>query len=337
MNKIIIKGTNWIGDVFLSLPAVYGLKHLIPDARIDIALKRPLGELVRGVPVIDNILDYDSGVKGEIALIRTIRKGRYDLGIIFPRSLHSAMLLFSGKVKERVGYATDLRSPLLTIKLPRTKEIMGVHQSAYYRNLISVLGDPGPIVVPALKVKKEHTDWAKGFLSKNGYRGGTLIGINPGAAYGQAKRWYPERFAKVADSLLAEFGGKAIIFGGRREIDAEMDVAKSMSHLPILTAGRTTIPELMALVRACSVFITNDTGPMHIASALSVPVVAIFGPTNPKTTFPMAPRKRLRIIRHEVSCSPCLLRSCPEDHRCMTLIKPDEVIAKARGFLKQGA
>ncbi len=334
MDKILVKGTNWIGDVFLSLPAVYSIRRIFPGAEIDIALKRPLGDLVRGVDVINNVLDYDGDFSGELDLVRRIRKKGYDLGVIFPRSLHSALLIFLGGVKERLGYAADMRSVFLTKRIPRTEEIRSVHQSEYYRNLVSTLGDPGPLVTPKLSPFEEEVSWARNFLRRHGYRGGPLFGINPGAAYGDAKMWYAERFAKVSDELVKKFGGNPVIFGGAKDLEAAKEVARSMESEPIFAAGRTTVRELIALISTCTVFITNDSGPMHMAAALGIPIVAVFGSTNPITTSPIG---RAEIIRYEVDCSPCLLRTCPrDDHICMELVEASEVIDGAEKLILSG-
>ncbi|MBN1574381.1 MAG: lipopolysaccharide heptosyltransferase II [Deltaproteobacteria bacterium] len=345
MNRILVKGTNWIGDVFMSLPAVYSVRNIFPDAEIDVAVKRPLGDLFSaglGSDVIDSVVEYKTGILGEIDLIRAVRAKRYDLGIAFPRSLHSALLLFAGGIKERVGYAADLRSPLLTKRVTRTEEIRNVHQMEYYRNLVSVLGDPGPSAIPSLVLgdeeRKRGTDLLKKYGLSRGGAEGPLIGINPGAAYGIAKMWYPERFAEAADSLVGEFGGRAVVFGGPGDVEAADAVVSSMKTQQISLAGRTTVKELISVISFMDVFITNDSGPMHIAAALDVPIVAIFGSTNHVTTAPMVKEGRAKIVRRDdVECSPCLKRVCPEGHhRCMDLIEADAVVRKAREFLLNG-
>jgi len=345
MNRILVKGTNWIGDVFMSLPAVYSLRNIFPGAEIDIAVKRPLGDIFSaglGSDVVDSVVEYEAGFSGELDFVRAVRAKRYDLGVIFPRSLHSALLLFAGGVKERVGYAADLRSPLLTKRVERTEEIRRVHQIEYYRHLVSVLGDPGPPVVPALILgdedRRRGIDLLKKYGLPRGKAKGPLIGINPGAAYGAAKMWYPERFAEAADSLVKEFGGRAVVFGGPGDVEAAGAVASSMRTPPISLAGRTTVKELILTLSFMDVFITNDSGPMHIAAALDVPIVAVFGSTNHVTTAPMAGEGRARIVRRDdVECSPCLKRVCPEGHhRCMDLIEAEHVVVEARKFLLNG-
>ncbi len=218
---------------------------------------------------------------------------------------------------------------LLTMPIKRSQEITAVHQSDYYRHLVAALGEPGPLVVPRLFVGKEEASWADAFLKESGYGGGPLVGINPGAAYGDAKRWHPERFAAVADRLARELKGTAVIFGGAQDRETEEAVAGAMKTKPIRAAGKTSIGHLIALISRCRLFITNDSGPMHIAAALGVPIVAVFGPTNPATTGPMG---KAAIVRHEIECSGCLERSCPTDRRCMESITAGEVVeCGARG------
>jgi heptosyltransferase II len=332
VKRIVVKGTNWIGDVFLSLPAVYALRRIYPDAIIDIVLKKPLGGLLSGVSAIDSIIEYDDTPSGEMALVRRLRKSHYDLGVIFPRSLHAALLFFLGGVSRRVGYAADGRSLLLTDRVDRSKAIRKIHQSNYYRNLVAVLGDPGPVVIPRIEPTAPDSRWADDFLHNRGYKDGPLIGINPGAAYGDAKRWFPERFAAAADRLVKRYGGSIVIFGGPNDKAVQDEVAARMEIPAILAAGETNVGTLVALISRCSVFITNDSGPMHIAAALGVPIAAVFGSTNPVTTGPMGDAV---IIRHEIDCSNCLERRCPKDHRCMESVTVDEVANAATGILKR--
>ncbi|MBN1880893.1 MAG: lipopolysaccharide heptosyltransferase II [Deltaproteobacteria bacterium] len=330
MNRIIVKGTNWIGDVCLSLPAVYALRHMYPNAVIDIALKRPLGGVLSGLDVIDGVVEYSPGFQGERELVSRLRRDRYDLGVIFPRSLHAAALIFFARARRRLGYAADMRSLLLTDRVERTKEVTSRHQSEYYRHLVSTLGDPGEPVIPRLSVSDREREEAKALLYKWGWRGRRLIGVNPGAAYGDAKRWYTDRFAQAADIITEKLDAQAIVFGGPLEVDVAEEVSRYMKRAPVIAAGRTTIRQLLALIDSTDLFITNDTGPMHLAAALNVPLVAVFGSTNSTTTSPMAETGRFALVRHEVECSPCLERSCPlKHHRCMELVEVGDVVGAA--------
>lgn len=335
VDRIIVKGTNWIGDVCLSLPAVYALRHMYPDAVIDIALKAPLGDVLAGLPVIDGVVEYSPGIQGEWELVSRLKRDRYDLGVIFPRSLHAAALFFFGRARRRLGYAADMRSLLLTDRVKRTEEVTSKHQSEYYRYLVSALGDPGEPVIPLLNVTDREREEARTILHKWGWRGGRLIGINPGAAYGDAKRWYTDRFAETADTLAEELDAQVIVFGGPREVDVAEEVSRNMKREPIIAAGRTTIRQLMSLIQSTELFITNDTGPMHLAAALDVSLVAVFGSTNQITTSPMAKKGRFALVRHEVECSPCLERTCPlKHHRCMELVEVGDVVTAALSLMR---
>ena len=335
MNRIVVKGTNWIGDVCLSLPAVYALRRMYPDSVIDIALKKPLGAVLEGLTIIDDVVEYSPGLKGEQELVSRLKRDRYDLGVIFPRSLHAAALFFFARPRRRLGYAADMRSFLLTDRVKRTKEVTSKHQSEYYRHLISTLGDPGDPVIPRLSISDRDLEEARALMHKWGWRGGRLIGINPGAAYGDAKRWYADRFAETADALSDELDAQVVVFGGPLEVDVAEKVSRYMKREPIVAAGRTTIRQLMALIESTDLFITNDTGPMHLAAALDVPLVAVFGSTNPITTSPMAGEGRFALVRHEVECSPCLERSCPlKHHRCMELVGVSDVVDAALSLVR---
>jgi heptosyltransferase-2 len=336
VNRIIVKGTNWIGDVCLSLPAVYALRYMYPDAVIDIALKRPLGDVLAGLTIVDTIVEYSPELEGERELVSRLKRDRYDLGVIFPRSLHAAALIFFACTRRRLGYAADMRSVLLTDRVKRTKEITSRHQSEYYRHLVSTLGDPGKPVIPRLVVSDREREEAQALLHTWGWRGGRLLGINPGAAYGDAKRWYTDRFAETADALSDKLDAQVIVFGGPGEVDVAEEVSRYMKGAPIIAAGRTTIRQLMALIESTDLFITNDTGPMHLAAALDVPLVAVFGSTNQITTSPMAREGRSVLVRHEVECSPCLERSCPlKHHRCMELVEVGDVVDAALSLVRE--
>lgn len=171
-----------------------------------------------------------------------------------------------------------------------------------------------------LQITTEEKSWASGALA-----GSEWVVINPGAAYGSAKRWLPERFAEVADRIAVEYGMRVLLIGGPGEIDIGSEIEKLMTTRPINYTGKTSIREMMALVSRCRLMVTNDSGPMHVAAALQVPIVAVFGSTDHTTTHPFGVDHR--IVRKEFDCAPCLLRQCPIDHRCMTSIGYQDVMA----------
>jgi len=178
-----------------------------------------------------------------------------------------------------------------------------------------------------LHCTEEELAWARERLSD-----GTWVAINPGATYGSAKRWYPERFAVVADSLAEEFSSRILIVGGPNEGSIAEEVAANMRKQPLNLAGKTSVRQLMALLSQCRLLVTNDSGPMHIAAAFGVPIVAIFGSTDHTTTSPLAPS--CRIVRKPAECAPCLKTECPTDHRCMTAVSADDVLGAARSLLR---
>jgi heptosyltransferase-2 len=179
-----------------------------------------------------------------------------------------------------------------------------------------------------LHIAESERRWAALELQTVGLGGRRfLVGICPGASFGAAKRWLPERYANLADRLIDALGADVLIFGSRAEKPLAEAVARAMDHTPILVAGKTSLREFMALLAKCHLVITNDSGPMHLAAALGLPLLAIFGSTNERATGPVG--LRVRIIKHPVECSPCGLRQCPIDFRCMTGISVDDVYTAA--------
>ena len=167
------------------------------------------------------------------------------------------------------------------------------------------------------------------------HEGETVVGINPGAFYGAAKRWFPDRYAAVADSLAQENKARIVILGSSSDLRVAEEVAQKMESTPVILAGRTTLGQLMGLIKECRLLITNDSGPMHLAAALDVPQLAIFGSTSEIATGPLS--RKARVIKHPVDCNPCFLRDCPTDFRCMKGISVREVLEESRKILETAA
>jgi len=329
LKNILIRATNWIGDAVLTTPAIAAINRTFPDARITVLAKPAVAELFLENPFIHEIMIYQDhgrhqGILGKLRLILDLRERHFDLAILFQNAFEAALLAFLAGIPQRYGYARDGRAWLLTHPVPLEREAKEKHQLNYYLDLLQPLG----VTVNEKKLilvvtsDEERAAWER-LKQDHVQRSDLIIGINPGSTYGTAKRWASERFAELADRLMAERGVKVLIFGGREEAELAKEICDRMKQKPILFTAQTSIRQLMALIKQCRLFITNDTGPMHIANAFGVPVVAIFGSTNPKTTSPAQPGYRL--VRKGVSCSPCLLRTCPIDHRCMDWITVDEV------------
>jgi lipopolysaccharide heptosyltransferase II len=338
VKRILVRGTNWIGDAVLTTPALMAIRKGFPKAKNVLLVKPAIAELLHHHPAVDEIVLYrdpgpHAGLGGKLTLARLLRHGRYDLAILLQNAFEAAAITALAGIPNRYGYATDGRSLLLTHRVPLIPKIRRRHQLHYYLELLRPLGIPVEPEPPMLRTTPGEDAEAIEHLRACGVDPKkVLIGLNPGSIYGTAKRWLPERFAAVADRVAAEHGGVVLIFGGRGEEELGAAIAGMMTAPTLVLSGRTTMRRLMALIKPCRLFITNDTGPMHIATAFGVPTVAIFGPTDPATTSPVGSRHEL--VRHPVDCSPCLLRECPIDHRCMQGISVEMVHTAAMRQLR---
>jgi len=333
VKRILVRGPNWIGDAVMCEPAISALRRLFPQAELTLLVKPAVAELFTGHPDVSHILVYDdrgqhAGLTGKWRLANAMRRGRFDLAILFQNAFEAALLTFLAGIPCRYGYATDGRRLLLSDPVPRPGRGAISHQVEYYLGMLRPLGCEGPAVSPRLVLFREEETAMARRLTESGISGAELlIGLNPGSTYGGAKRWLPERFAETADRLAGQLNAKVLIVGARGEEALAQAIAGQIKARTVILSGRTSVRELMAAVKRCAVFVTNDTGPMHIAAAFGVPVVAVFGPTDWRTTAPFGTGHAL--VRQPVDCSPCLLRECPIDHRCMTRVTVDEVYQAA--------
>lgn len=332
INRILIRSVNWIGDAVLTTPAISALRKNFPGAEIAILAKPYVSEIFKGNPDIDDIILYErSGFIEGVRSVKEIRKKMFDLAVLFQNAFEAALIAFLSGIPKRLGYATDGRGLLLNPSIPVKTETLKKHHLEYYIDLLKEAGmkaEKGPLV---LRLSQNESEWAIDFLKKNGWKESAgLVGINPGAAYGPAKRWHPERFASVADRLMKE-GVMVIIFGGPGDKSVVEDIKRRMITMPVIASG-TSVRQLASLIERCSLFLTNDTGPMHMAAALKVPVIALFGSTDPDATGPVGEGQR--IIYKKADCSPCFLRECPKDFRCMKFITEKEVFEAVREKLR---
>ena len=336
---ILVRGPNWLGDAVMCEPALRGLRGLFPDAQVTLLVKPAVADLFVGHPAVTRLLTYDikgrhAGLAGKWALARQLRRQGFDLAVLFQNAFEAAFLAFLARVPRRYGYATDGRSVLLSDPVAVPDPRLLVHQVRYYWDLLKPLGLSGDPPVPELVVLPEEEQAMVGRCAQGGVTPTDIVvGINPGSTYGDAKRWLPERFAEVTERLcrtIHKSPGQqvsVVILGAKGEERVGQDIAARLSSRSLVLSGATTIRELMAAVKRCSLLLTNDTGPMHIAAAFQVPVVAIFGPTDWRTTSPFGGTHA--IVREPVDCAPCLLRECPIDHRCMTRVTVDQVYEAA--------
>jgi len=335
IKRILVRGPNWLGDAVMSEPALRGLQKLFPDAQISLLVKPAVADLFKGHPALTHVLTYESngrhmGLSGKWMLAGELRRKGFDLAILFQNAFEAAFLAYLASVPRRYGYTTDGRSLLLSDPVAPPDPRTLVHQVHYYWDLLKPLGLAGVPTAPELVVFPAEEQVMAGRFAQGGLTAlDVVVGINPGSTYGGAKRWLPDRFAEVAERLcrtVRESRGQqvsVVIFGAKGEERLGQEIAARLSSRSLVLSGTTTIRELMAAVKRCAVLLSNDTGPMHIASAFQVPVVAIFGPTDWRTTSPFGSTHA--VVRQPVDCAPCLLRECPIDHRCMTGVSVEQV------------
>ena len=335
IKRILVRGPNWLGDAVMSEPALRGLQKLFPDAQISLLVKPAVADLFKDHPALTHVLTYESngrhtGLSGKWVLAGELRRKGFDLAILFQNAFEAAFLTFLASVPRRYGYTTDGRSLLLSDPVAPPDPRTLVHQVHYYWDLLKPLGLTGVPTAPELVVFPAEEQAMAGRFAQGGLTASdVVVGINPGSTYGGAKRWLPDRFAEVAERLCRTVRESrdqqvsVVIFGAKGEERLGQEIAARLSSRSLVLSGSTTIRELMAAVKRCAMLLSNDTGPMHIAAAFQVPVVAIFGPTDWRTTSPFGGAHA--VVRQPVDCAPCLLRECPIDHRCMTGVSVDQV------------
>lgn len=327
LKKILVRGTNWIGDAVMTTPALNALRANYPEAEI-VMLANPLvAELFQFHPSIDRVVIYDRkgfhrGAAGFIRIIKEIRSHHFDAAFLLQNAIEAALLAAFAGIPRRAGYTTDGRRLLLNYPVTITKQDRLRHHTDYYCQLLARLGIADGDGQLCLACTDEEQQWAAALLDSD-----NVIAVNPGAAYGSAKRWLPERFAEVADTLANRYGAKIVLTGGPGEKEIGCDIAAAMDAEVINMVGKTSVRQMMALLANSRLLISNDSGPMHVAAAFSVPIVAVFGSTDHTTTCPAS--QNVKIVRKQTDCAPCLLRQCPTDHRCMTAISADDVLAAA--------
>lgn len=330
IRSILIRHTNWIGDAVMALPALEAVRDNFPESSITVLARPWVASLLENHPAVDRVLTIEKG-RGPINHFKEINRvaGRiraleFDLAVLFQNAFEAALISFLGGVKTRVGYNTDGRGLLLSHSLERDRDVLRRHQVEYYLAILRGLGWEAKSREPRLFVAPKDLDAGWALLSSEGAgKDDYLLGMSPGAAYGPAKRWPPERFAAIGDWAAQRWGARVVIVGSGGEKDLCREVAEAMKHPPINVCGMTTLGEAMALIRTCRFFVTNDSGLMHVAAALDVPMVAVFGSTDHHATGPRS--KKAVVVRRETPCSPCLKPVCPTDFRCMLDIEPGQV------------
>lgn len=331
---------NWLGDLVMATPVLADLRKALPGAEITAMCQSNVAPLLLHDPNIDEVYSFrrPSGWihrEQHLEIIDHLQQGEYDLGLLLTNSFSSAWWFWRGHVKNRIAYKGHWRSLLLNKAVPYPETKATQHLVITYKMLLGSLGIPLSDTPPRLYVSDEERQKAVSLLKERGVtpQSHTIIGINPGAAYGSAKCWLPDRFHEVTRRLLALPDTYILYFGDPAGAPLVNDICKDLQEERVLNlAGKTSLRELLALIEQCSVLLTNDSGPMHIASALNTPLVALFGSTSDVQTGPYAGGK---VIHKHVECSPCYKRVCPIDFRCMKRIEVDEVYNETLKMLKR--
>ncbi|MEY4690833.1 MAG: lipopolysaccharide heptosyltransferase [Verrucomicrobiota bacterium] len=357
---ILVRGVNWLGDAVMTTPAVLRLRERFPETRITLLCPEKLKDLWSSHPAIDRVATFASD-EGLPSVSRKLRSIHADLAVIFPNSLRSALEAWLAGIPRRVGSGKIPRSWLLTDRVASPAGIVRMrkrtveevrritttastsstgtratypthsHQIHHYLGLVAHLGAIPTPLPPRLAAGPAAIRTMTDRLATALASGNPIMGLNAGAEYGPAKRWPLDRFAEAARLLAQRTGCHFVLFGGKADGPLAEELTRRLHGLPVVSlAGRTTLAELMAALALCRVVITNDTGPMHLAAALGVPVVVPFGSTSPELTGPGLPGDpRHHLLLGSAPCAPCFLRQCPLDFRCMDSIPADRVAAAA--------
>ena len=361
-----MRGTNWLGDAVMTTPALMRLREKFPDAHITLLTPEKLRDLWTNHPAVNEAIPFASG-ENVFLTGKKLRAGKYDLALVFPNSPRSALEVWLAGIPQRIGYARPWRNFFLTNAVPARAEAVkmrkrsvaeirrlvaadvsrrvtsngrvltnaNAHQLHEYLHLVAALGaNPEPLP-PQLSITPDEIEAAKKKFRLDKVSG-PIFGLNPGAEYGPAKRWPVEKFIAAAREIQNRTNCTWLIFGGKPDaasqrtagiLSAEQNFRQDAGSTFLNLAGKTSLRELMALLKICRVLLTNDTGPMHVAAALGTPVVVPFGSTSPELTGPGLPGDaRHRLLKSDAPCSPCFLRECPIDFRCLNGISVERVV-----------
>jgi heptosyltransferase II len=338
--RILIRGTSWIGDSVVSIPALRELRRIFPSSELVLLVKPWVRDLFLDADFIDDILVQKVGRRGTLHTVQEIRSRDFDAAILFQNAFIAAAMVFFARIPTRIGFPTDHRRILLTHPLDLAETVRKTHQIFYYLSIASK--------VEELVFKRSHVDFQSPdfrlFVNPNRQMNAKehlrdlgldvsrkLVVLNPGATNSRAKQWPAELFAEVGDRLAAQLGCHVILVGASSERALGESIAQHMQHPPAVLTGRTTLSDSIAILSICDLVISNDTGPAYLSAALCRPTLTIFGPTDFNLICPTS--NTAHIVRSPVHCAPCMLRDCPANHECMTGVTADMVYAKAEDLL----
>ena len=342
IKRVVVRVPNWVGDAVMCVPALRRLRQLLPQAQITLVSRPGASDIFIDADCADGLIIYQrSGLASAWKQIQEWKKHQFDLAVLFQNAFEAAAIAFMARVPVRLGYDTERRSFLLTHPITSPAWKNERHEVFYYLNIISELeraltGTSALETIEpefALYVSDDRRRKAQELLLRQGIDiAKPLVLLCPGSVNSRAKRWPAERYADLADQLIAS-GATVALIGSPGERAVSEGVCGLARHKPVLLTGQTSVAEVTSLMSIADLLVTNDTGPAHIGAAVGTPTIVIFGPTNPVTTKPFGPSGI--IIRHPPDCAPCMLRDCPIDHRCMTAITPAEVFERASELMRQ--
>jgi heptosyltransferase-2 len=338
--NIIVRMPNWVGDMVMATPVLTDLRNAFPEAQLTAMCRSPISDLLQEDLAINELFSFTKTSRlvrrdEKKNILDRLRKGQYDLGLILPNTFSSAWWFWQGNVKVRIGYDGAARRALLSHPVERPQNVDKQHLIVTYKHLLTPLGIAISDTKPRLYLKETELEQTKILLSQHGIKPHhKIVGINPGAAYGSAKCWLPERFREVTTRLLQDKDVIVVYFGDLVTSNLVKEVCQGLSTRVVNMAGLTSLRELACLISLCNVLLTNDSGPMHIAGALNIPIVALFGSTSSVVTGPW---QESTVIQKHVECAPCYRRTCPIDFRCMKQIEVDEVVQAITGVLNKNS
>lgn len=327
MKKICVRMPNWLGDAVMGTPVLEDIKRAFPDCTLTVLCHSAIKVLLEATPHIDEFIVFPADKKRDTTekkrIFKELQKGQFDAGILLTRSFSSAWWFYRGAISRRIGFKDHFRALLLTdaLNIPENEELE--HQVITYKRLLEPLGIPQSTTKPTLYITEQERGTCQKHLSDLGIEPHhLLIGMNPGAAFGSAKCWPADRFKELTARLLAHPDVRVIFFGDSVSKPLVDDITRPFGDKVANVAGKTSLRSFTTLLSLCNCLVTNDSGPMHVAAALSTPLVAIFGSTNEIKTGPYGGGT---IVHKHTLCSPCYKRTCPIDFRCMTSITVDDV------------
>ncbi len=340
--RILIRAANWVGDAVMTTPVVRAVRKNFPRAGITVLAKPWVVPVYQNNPHVDRIMVYENEGRhkmglGTLRLAKDLQAQQFDLAILMQNAFEAALLAFLARIPERLGYNTDGRRLLLNRCIRMDPVLKKGHLIDYYMALLSLAGLDTAGRDLELYPGRRDREWSRYFLNEQALSGSgrPVIGINPGATGGTAKRWFPERYAQLARNLAAQHQTRIIIFGGPAERELGDEICAMANGACINMAGRTSLSKAFALIGALDLFVTNDSGLMHVAAAQHVNQVAVIGSTDPVATAPA--NKNSVMVRDPVPCAPCLKKDCPTDHKCMDKITVEMVMSACNAFLgKEG-